>query len=479
MVSMNAVLHAALLASNAMAVSLVRSPKLLNVIEDKVKPWGFAGSGNVPDGKFLSYRVDPKDRTKGFVIDTSPNYFLTSSTSYLEDVTGTRDISGANKQNALPGGKSDDGSNFVILEPDISIPSAEETAMRGNGTLYDQGSWWIMGAYRLSETSQPDADPDAMIGFEHNEDYWGDSKCCYKSIGVRHSKDAGKSWTRSVPIISTGRQTAQCDMNHQFTGSGDFGSAWNHIKKEWTIFGPEKTLAMRVSTDAMASPGSWQRINPANATLKPGPGFIGKEPQDEEDAMCHDDLADIAGSSPSILFDEKNEVWHMVWGKWGNGIAYSKSADLQRWDKPIMLIDSDQYPASKYPTLLGSEGDTLTTDGTARLYFGADNNVTPGFRALWVVTVDFGNSGAAGNTSIPTSSTTSASPTLTGEATSSSSAPPTGSGSSTSPGSTDGAIGSDDKSCPSDSGDDTATVVASSNTERRSRIYRGRSHEGL
>ena len=477
MSSARTILHALLLASSAMAVTMVGSPKLINVIPDKVKGFGFGGAGNVPDGKFLSYRADPNDRSKGFIINTTPNFFMTSPTSFLEDVTGPRDISGADKQNPLPGDASNDGSNYIILEPTISIPSAEKTGMRGNGTLYDQGSWWIFGAYRYSETSQPGADPDAMIGFEHNEDYFGDSKCTYKSIGVRYSNDSGKSWTRSVPIITTGVEMPACDMSKQFTGGGDFASAWDHIKKQWTIFGPENSLAMKISTDAKASPGSWIRINPANNTT-PGPGFIGKTSQAEEDAMAHGDLTSIPGSSPSIIWDQKNSVWHMVYGKWGNGIVYTKSADLQRWDRPMMLIDSDAQPNSKYPTLIGDEGDTVTTDGTARLYFGADNNVTPNFRALWVVTLDFGDSGAASNDTSPTSPDM---PTVTGGDTTSSSAPATVGGSDTSPGSAAGATGNDDNTCSNDDNDPpepSSSVIAPSNTERRSRVrsnhYRNR-----
>ena len=387
-------LPALLLVSNAMAISFVGTPQRTDVIKNKVKPMGSGDAGNVPDGKMLSFRADPNDKSKGFIINTCPNFFMTSTSSALEDVTAPRDLSGVNNATALPGDQGGDQGGYIVIEPTIPIPSAEVTGMRGNGSVYDQLSVWIFGAFRLCETSKPGADCDEMVGFEHNEDYFGKSDCTYKSIGVRYSTDAGKSWTRSVPIITSGQETATCNESSKFTGSGDFAPTWNHVKKEWVIFAPETSLAMRISSDPMASPGSWQRINPVKGLV--GPGWIG-DPSNPD--WSHDDLASIPGANPSIIFDQKNDIFHMVWSIWGDGIAYSKSSDLYRWDKPSVLFHDDTLASgSKYPTLIGDEGDNLATDGTATMYFGADST-DPDFRALWTVKVDFGTSGAPGNKS--------------------------------------------------------------------------------
>ena len=66
----------------------------------------------------------------------------------------------------------DGHANFLLVDPtDVNILPASETGLCGNGTLYDKGTVWIFNAYRLSETSQPGADPNSLIGFEQNEDY--------------------------------------------------------------------------------------------------------------------------------------------------------------------------------------------------------------------------------------------------------------------------------------------------------------------
>ncbi|KAG8528403.1 uncharacterized protein KY384_007321 [Bacidia gigantensis] len=392
---MGFILKALLLASSATAASLDGAPKMNQLMQTKAKAqWGCGSCQNVPDGKFLSFRADPNDKSKGFILNSTPNYFMTSTSGQLDDSIELRDISSAKSE-----GK-DDGSNFISLENDIPIPDASTTGLRGNGTNYDELSVWIFGAYRLSETSQPDADPNEMIGFEHNEDYFqgtnGATDCTYKSIGVRYSKDLGKSWTRSVPIVTTGKETEECDDSHRFTGGGDFAPAWNHKKGEWAIFSPEtKGLGLKISKEPMAKPGTWTRVMADSGATSPG--FIGTGNEDDDASVPA--LNNNPGANPSIIFDKANDVFHMVWGHWGDGIAYSKSPDLYTWEPSTYIVPpkSGEYPASKYPTLIGDEGDTLTTDGTAQLYFGADNKVGEG-RALWQVTVNFGGSGTgAGN----------------------------------------------------------------------------------
>jgi len=371
-------LHTMLLASSAIAATIQGSPKLLSILEDKVKSWS-GDAQNVPDGKMFMLRKDPNDKSAGFIINTTPNNLISSASSSINDISTPYNDPKVEYQH------DDAHANFLLVDPtDVHILPASETGLRGNGTLYDEGTVWIFNAYRLSETSQPGADPNSLIGFEHNEDYWTDTgttkSCTYKSIG--YSKDLGKSWTRSVPIITKDKQNDTCLDAYPFTGTGDFSTVWHPDKKEWITLAQEGPLVMSTSKDPLAKPGTWTRIDPVSG--KTAPGFIG-----DGTTLAHGDLTSIGGANPSIIRDQKNSVWHMVYSIWGNGIAYTKSTDLYRWDQPVVFWKDDSTPNSKYPTLVGDEGDTLTSDGTATMLFGADNQV-PWGRALWSVGVDFG-----------------------------------------------------------------------------------------
>ena len=350
---------------------------MLSILEEKVKPWS-GDVQNVPDGKMFMLQVDPSNKSAGFIINTTPNNMIFSTSSSILDITDPYNDPSLETQNS--------SGNFLTIANEVPIPPASETGLRGNGSLYDGNSLWIFNAFRLSETSQPDADSDSLIGFEHNEDYWSDvdsdSDCTYKSIGVRYSKDLGKSWTRSVPIITKDKQTPHCDHANRFTGTGDFATAWDPSRKEWIILAQEGPLVMSRSSNPLALPGSWERVEPVSNTT--APGFIGNG-----SVIAHGDLASIAGSNPSIIRDEKNGLWHMIYAKWGGGLAYTNSSDLYRWEIPYLIWDDeDQTPNTQYPTLVGDEGDTLSTDAGASLYFTAANKVDWG-RPLWSVGITF------------------------------------------------------------------------------------------
>ena len=230
--------------------------------------------------------------------------------------------------------------------------------------------------FRLSETSLPSAPNSSMVAFVHNEDHYRQPQtvsgsCCFKSIGVRYSQDLGKSLTRSVPITNKGvqKEPQQCTAEG---GTGDMAAKCNPHKKQLVVLAQEAggSLTMSVSSDLLAAPGSWSRIDLVSG--KTAPSFKG-------DVMPHGDLSNIAGSNPIIIRDQKNGVWHMVCARWGGGTAYSKSSDLTRWDKPFMLYEGDRHVVNpKYPTLIGDEGDTLANDDTATLYFASDAKVNFG-----------------------------------------------------------------------------------------------------
>ena len=470
-------LQVSLFASSVIAVTLQGQPRMLSVIADKVKPWS-GSAGNVPDGKMFMLRKDPSDESAGFIINTTPNNFLTSTSSSINDISTTP----YNDPDSATQGIGDAGANFVLKANTTPIPVASVTGMRGNGSMYDAGSWWIFNAFRLSQTSQPDADPNSLIGFEHNEDYFagsgGGGDCTYKSIGIRYSQDLGKSWTRSVPIVTKGQQTASCDEANRFTGTGDFAAMWNPTRKEWVILAQEGPLVMSTSADPLAKPGSWSRIDPVSGQTQPG--FIGST---TDEPLAHGDLQSVAGSNPSIIRDERNQCWHMVYAKWGGGLAYTNTTDLYRWEIPAIVWDDPQMtPNTQYPTLVGDEGDTLTTDGKATMYFTAANHVEWG-RPLWSVDLTFGGAtlavnvtaGGANGTGTNGTGTDAAGSDTSGTGTSSapasSSSPPAAAESATTEqkdsitSSTD--TGDNDDECPVD--DDTSETT---NTTRMRRVRR-------
>lgn len=266
---------------------------------------------------------------------------------------------------------SHSGTNFATLPSTQPVPDVSVTGLRDQGQYYDYNDVWLFNAFRLSETSQPNApNTSMMIGFVHNEDYWSNQSpkygATYKSIGVRYSSDLGLSWTRSVPIITSGVQCATysaCPEN--FTGTGVFGTVWDPIHTRWVIFAQENWLVMSVSSDPLARPGTWSRIDPVSGET--APGFIGGSK-----TLSHGDLQPRSGANPSIIRDTVNGVWHMVWGNNGGGIVYSNTTDLLRWAAPRLVVHPSLFPGASYPTLIGDGGDQTTTQGNATFYFTAN-----------------------------------------------------------------------------------------------------------
>ena len=81
------------------------------------------------------------------------------------------------------------------------------------------------------------------------------------------------------------------------------------------------------------TPGSFTSIDPP--TGRTSPGFRGSP-------LPHSDLRYIPGSAPSILHDTKKQCWRLVYGCWSGGIAYSKSVDLELWEKPRIIYDGEE-----------------------------------------------------------------------------------------------------------------------------------------
>ena len=83
----------------------------------------------------------------------------------------------------------------------------------------------------------------------------------------------------------------------------------------------------------------------------------------------------------------------MVWAKWGGGLAYASSKDLYRWSDSVMILPSvsgnEGSPNAIYPSLIGTDGDALTRNGSAMLYFTSTNTQASFGRRLYAVGISF------------------------------------------------------------------------------------------
>ncbi len=154
------------------------------------------------------FRDEPNNDHPNFTINVTPDFIMISTKRYVSDVSEPLPVPRSSYPNAID---SYSGVNYVTLALSQPVPSASTTGLRGNGTFYDDEDTWIFNMFRLSETSQPRASNARMVAFVHNEDHYREPQpvsgsCCFKSIGVRYSQDLGKSWTRSVLIITKSLQ---------------------------------------------------------------------------------------------------------------------------------------------------------------------------------------------------------------------------------------------------------------------------------
>ena len=397
---MPSTLHILTLAVGASAVQLQGPPQYVSLINDSLQSWAPSHAQYMPDGKMFAFRQNLTDPQTPWIFNIELDFRMTGPTNKVKDITAPASANRSDYPNRLPW-RAD--INYVEVPNTIPIPSPSVTGMRSNGTLYDENSVWLMNVFRLSETSNASAPSNYLIGFAHNEDYWGHggavNGCTYKSIGVRYSYDLGLSWTRSVPILTKSIETQTpdgCNVAPR-AGTADFAATWNHLTSTWTILGCEDEwttnpsspgLVTSISADPLARPGSWTKVDPVRKLT--APGLIGSNA-----TFLHPDLSSGRGANPSIIRDQKNGVWHMVYAKWGGGLFYTKTPDLVRWTSPALLpINGTQHPQSGYPTLIGDLGDTNTTNGLATLYW-TDSAVKPtGMwgRPFWSVDLDLGAS---------------------------------------------------------------------------------------
>lgn len=109
--TMSSIMCFMLLAGTTIAASLQGSPKMLSALEEKVKSWS-GNVQNVPDGKMFMLRKSPTDKSAGFIINATPNNFISSTSSSINDITTPYNPPSSEYENG-----TDSGANFILFPP--------------------------------------------------------------------------------------------------------------------------------------------------------------------------------------------------------------------------------------------------------------------------------------------------------------------------------------------------------------------------
>lgn len=366
----------------------------------------------IQDGSMWSLPLTIDGEEQGFwIVHTTYDWSFLAIRPGLDGVYGNFSVDRTKYDDSIvfnPGHWN--GNGFVTLLHNVSfagnitMPTIDQTGFRNAtckwnaGDCWDSSSFWLNQAYRIAWTSLSDrvVDHNWLVGFAHNEDVYGqDGQTHFKHVGVRYSNDSGRSWTRSVPILTRKYQ------DQPRSGTGDMSVWWNYRSKVWQALTTEDPgnegdvpgLIMAYSSDVYARPGTWCRIEPKGDTprakWRTAPGYH----LDNTTLYLRDTnlTADINKrcQNPSVIFDSRSNYYHMICQIGPGGLRYSNSSDGWIWTVPINLTD---FPGSTwYPSLLGQ--GSWTTDGTARLWYwnrtGYNPNATPTYRQLWAMDVQF------------------------------------------------------------------------------------------
>lgn len=349
-----------------------------------------------------------RDDSSGWIFSLSPDYRTKGPTNNMNDITGSV---------TAPGEEKAIGTNCIKIPAPYPIPSPEETGYRGNGTFYDLNDVWLLNAFRLSETSDPTANSTSMIGFAHSEDHYvtplhpslnvhhvhklippqegtvaenitrpnGQNGCCYNSLLVKYSPDLGEHWTRGLPLLTRGIQHEPEDCEWMEGWSGGTAIAWHSETARWVfLISYDTGLGLVFSNDTLARPGNWYRIDPTTNATEPALKSTREPP--------HPQLKGVTCASGSIIRDAKNGVYQIILGKWGGGLSYISTKDFVDFTAEVELYDGADGLVDKlnYPTAVGTEGDSLTNDGMATVYFGGTpQQKVPYGRGIYSIDVVF------------------------------------------------------------------------------------------
>ncbi|KAI9031401.1 hypothetical protein DFJ74DRAFT_432088 [Hyaloraphidium curvatum] len=238
-----------------------------------------------------------------------------------------------------------------------------------NGILgrHDSGGAWLQGVVRRTPADRRYR-TWRLIGTYHAEDrYTMEKDECWKSIGVCYSIDDGlpASWIEGGVIISANEEKPK---EMCFGGVGDHCYVYDWINKRHVIFYTDHMgIHMAISYDILARAGFWLKYHNGGFTEF---GIRGKSTRIEALAGLDDWKGMAAGSNPSVIWSTFLNRWVMVWGTWQGRICLSTAGpDMVNWEKPRIIIDSQEGNKAWYPNLIGAENGSESIGAECRLYY--------------------------------------------------------------------------------------------------------------
>ena len=237
-----------------------------------------------------------------------------------------------------------------------SDPNREVFGGERDESAWDSGGSWLMSVIR-----RPDG---GLVGFCHAEDHWwpqeNPENIAWKSIGVTHSTDNGRSWTAGSQII-TAHLTKP--PTPEWGGAGDNSAVWDCRNRRFVIYYSEKVTNFRISAAATHDPSGrtgWKKWN--------GSGF--NSPAIGGKSTPLPGLFDQPGANPSVMWNTFLEKWVMVWHGWNGNTYLASSTDGIHWDRPRLVTRPVAGRVHAwYPTLIdGAKGDSVG-GRDVRLYY--------------------------------------------------------------------------------------------------------------
>ena len=248
--------------------------------------------------------------------------------------------------------------------------------LNGIDGFNNDGSWAI-GIHRLESGK--------LVGFIHAESHYGNG-FGFKSIGVTYSSDNGLTWEPGKCILATDYPKPQeADGNG---GLGDGCVIWIAKRQQYICYFQEDggCLTMAASSDPEGAAGTWKKWDGEGFTIE----GCNQETQLGGRGVPIKGLESVAGSNPSVMWNEYLNCWVMVYSKWGGDAYISFSKDGINWENPVLLLDTNEQGPPSYPNLVSEQGD-LIGGKSMRLYYARNWNEW-GHRELAYRTIEFDNS---------------------------------------------------------------------------------------
>lgn len=251
-------------------------------------------------------------------------------------------------------------------------PSTAVFGERGNFDAYNNGGSWLM-----SVLPKPNND---FIGFYHAEYHWfprNSSGIAWKSIGVTHSNDKGKTWEAGKQIITSATTKP---ASPTWGGTGDCCVVWDHINNRWLCYYQEQYISMAISYDPQGAPGTWKKYYYGDFTEDGLGGWQSPLPG----------LSTVPGGNPSVHWNTYLNKWVMVWHGWSPAQIYiSVSSNGINWDTPKSIIVSELGGRAWYPTIIGITD--VVAGQVAKIYY-ADISSDFSYRKFKSRTITFSDS---------------------------------------------------------------------------------------